>query len=114
MLKKSDITRLQQIRTFIKSNLDKELTLQSIASEFSVSVPTLRRHFKIHYRSPLHHFILQKRMQKALRMLKESNIHASVIARKVGYKRYTTFVHAFSKYHGFPPSKTQSIEQVIC
>ncbi len=114
MLTKEHMQRLQTIRSYIRFNLDKELTLQSIASQFSVSVPTLRRHFRIHYRKPMHHFILQKRMQKALRMLKESNIHASVIAKKVGYKRYTTFVHIFSKYHGFPPSKTQAIERVNC
>lgn len=104
MLKKSDITRLQQIRIFIKTNLDKELTLQSIAAMFSISVPTLRRHFSSYYKIPLYSFILQCRMRKAKQLILKNEFDLNELSILVGYKRYTSFFHTFRGFYGMTPS----------
>lgn len=104
MLKKPDIVRLQAIRSFIRSNLDKDLTIKFIAEMFSVSEATLRRHFAFYYRIPLYSFILQSRMKKAKQLILKNDLDLNELSVLVGYKRYTSFFHTFRSFYGLTPS----------
>ncbi|MBS1781003.1 MAG: helix-turn-helix transcriptional regulator [Bacteroidetes bacterium] len=104
-LSKLDIAVLKDVRHYIDNNLDIDLSVKSIATKFTMSDITLSRHFRIYYKIPLYTFVLQKRMQKALHeILFENEVSLKEIARNIGYKQYTSFIHAFSRHYGFSPS----------
>ncbi len=103
-LKRKDIDQLCEIKLFIELNLNKELTLENIAARFSMTTTTMRRHFRLYYRIPVYHFILDSRMKAAKELISKSTLTLGEVSFEVGYKRYTSFFHAFLKYYGAPPS----------
>lgn len=113
-LQPSDISRLLQVRGFVKANLNKNLTINLIAAEFSISPMTLRRHFRLHFRITLYAFILRMRMIKARALIIDNAFALDEIAKAVGYKRYTSFLHAFTKYYNVTPSKLINNRVNIC
>lgn len=104
-LSRADIAILKSVKHYIDTNLATNLSVKSIAEMYTMSDITLSRHFRIYYHLPLYTFVLQKRMQKALHMiLFKNDISLKEIAKTVGYKQYTSFIHTFSRYYGFSPS----------
>ncbi|MBW7891305.1 MAG: helix-turn-helix transcriptional regulator [Chitinophagaceae bacterium] len=104
---RADIEKLQEVKTYIDINLHEVLTISTLASRFSLSETTLRRHFIFYYRLPVYRYIFRCRMKKAKELLANGSLHLPEVATAVGYKRYTSFLHAFTSYYGVAPSRYQ-------
>jgi|GEM_PF-5652846 len=93
-----------QLKIYIDSNLDhQELNLKMLASQFAGSAKTLQRKFQEVYGCSIKQYIIQRRMEKAMALLKEKTALSQVLPQ-IGYNDTHSFAVQFKQYHGFPPS----------
>lgn len=106
----SDKKRLIAVRDFIDGNLDEDLKSLSLASRFGYSDSTIRRQFKLLFKIPIGHYVLDKRMQQAYRLLLDQELTIGEIGCRVGYCNRSAFTTAFTRYFGVPPARSHQIK----
>jgi len=104
LLYEEDIKRLEAIREYIESNLDRDMNIDYFVRTFGIGDSTLRKHFRQHYQTPLFHFIHDLRMNKAMELILNRRLSIQQISQAVGYKSRTAFTAAFSRYFHSSPA----------
>lgn len=94
---------------YIDSNLDKNLSLNSIASEVFLSPFYFDRLFHIYAGIPVSEYIKNRKMSEAGKSL-HFNKKASIIdtAFDYGYSSQESFSKAFKRFHGVTPKQAKS------
>ncbi len=88
-------------RDYIEGN---PLSLRSLSGHFGLSPRELEQIIREQHHTGLRGYILKVRMERALELVKDPAISIGEIVITVGYKDFSSFTRAFSKYHGHPPS----------
>ena len=97
---------IEQVDAIIASRLsDPDFSLLVIAEMVSVGRTTLFGRIKKITGMPPNKYILKKRMELALQLLKESNLNISEIGCKVGIDDSAYFYRVFKGYYGMSPSQ---------
>ena len=101
---KQALTLADEISAYIERNLDKRLTLEHLASLFSVSVSGLCHKFKEQFGTTVMEFLISKRLAYA-RMLLDSGAVLSVkeAAFSSGFDDPSYFCRAYKKRYGKTP-----------
>lgn len=89
---------------YINDNLDKEVSIESIAAIMNISQSTLTHCFKRELGISIHKYIIEKRLIYAKRLIEDGEIPSKVYVR-CGYGDYSSFYKAYKKLFGTPPSK---------
>jgi AraC-like DNA-binding protein len=94
--------KLKPILDYIDTNLENELSLDTLQKKFYITGSYLCQIFKQTTGSTLHEYIVYKRISRAKQLLLkgESASHASY---KSGFSDYSNFVRAFRKVTGYSP-----------
>ncbi len=88
--------------TYIKENIGKDLSVDTLASHFFLSKHYLMHKFKSKTGYTLHNYILNRRLFKATELIREG-MSISNAAAYCGFQDYSTFLRAFKKqYHCSP------------
>jgi len=90
---------------FINTNIDKKLSVQSIAESACMSATHFSRVFKKEMGLTVNDFILEKRLSKAKRMLISENISFTEISETCGFNSLSYFSSVFQKKYRISPSK---------
>lgn len=101
--KQLSTAKIAEIKDFIHFNLRAKLTLDTLSEKFNYSAWTFKRQFQYCFKQSLRDYILECRMQQAVKLLTEGITTINEIAYAVGYKNRSSFTHAFSSYYGYPP-----------
>lgn len=96
------------VQDYILDHLDDPLSADDLAAKFNTNSSTLRKQFLKQYSVPLHSFIQQKRMEKAMQLLKEGSYTIAEIGMAVGYHEPSYFTQAFISYYGLSPKHVSS------
>lgn len=96
---------LANVKAYIVDHLDEDLTVERIASLFHVSYYYLCHIFKKLTKKTIHQFRTEKLLEKAIRMLLETNDKISEIAAVCGFDNFSYFSEIFLKYVGIAPSE---------
>lgn len=91
---------ISQIKHYILTNLDKDITLTSISSEFYFSPGYLSNYFKEQAGVNISDYIVDSRMEKARSLLVDTNCKIADIAKAVGYSDAGYFCSVFKKQTG--------------
>lgn len=95
---------VSQISTFIEEHYAEPLTVASLCRIFGYSVHYLPRLFKETTGVGLKHYLLQRRLMEAKRLLQsEPNLTAQAIAERTGFNETTAFYRVFKQFAGFAP-----------
>ncbi len=94
---------IEGVLNYINSNLENDLSIDTIASEFFISKYYLMRKFKNQIGSSIHNYVVQKRLILA-RSLISDGLSMSDVCNKCGFNDYSSFVRAFKKVYGVSPS----------
>lgn len=105
MIKPSGDDGLQRAKEYIKNNLSGNLSVKSISSGANVSKSVLYRLFSKYYGCTLSEYINKKRIEKAKKLLAETDFSLSEITSLVGYKSETYFRMVFKKMNNISPLK---------
>ncbi|MCM8709907.1 response regulator [Clostridium sp. SYSU_GA19001] len=92
-----------KVKSFIKLNIDKELTREYIADQVYLNPIYLARIFKKETGIPLSEYIQKERLKVAKELLSKSNMPVSSIAAQVGYTNFSHFSRMFRKALGISP-----------
>ncbi|MEW7290134.1 helix-turn-helix transcriptional regulator [Aquimarina sp. 2304DJ70-9] len=112
---KAFINRLQSlkhrepknIKMFMTEHFDKPLDIEDYAYLTGRSISTFRRDFKSKFNISPKKWLIEKRLEKATRLLKEKNDSVTSIALQVGYENSSHFSKAFQQRFDISPKKFQ-------
>ncbi|MDI6617696.1 MAG: helix-turn-helix domain-containing protein [Clostridiales bacterium] len=100
---------IENIISFIQSNYMKyDLTLNSLAETFDISVPYLSKVFKESMGTNFTDYLISIRMEKAKNLLTHTDFKINDIVEKVGYANCHSFIRIFKKYTGKTPGEYRS------
>ncbi|WP_116871454.1 helix-turn-helix domain-containing protein [Vibrio splendidus] len=95
--------KIEDIISYIEINLDQPLSLESIASKFSMSISNLQRRFKQSYNLTINGYIRHRRLDIARQHLERGLVSITEAAYEAGYQHPSNFTNAFKKAFGVPP-----------
>ncbi len=100
-----ETTFLKNVKEYIVDHLDESVAVEQIASLFHVSYYYLCHLFKKLTKKTLNQFRTEKLLEKAIRMLLETNDKISDISLRCGFDNFSYFSEVFLKYVGVTPSE---------
>lgn len=93
---------------WLKQNLDRSISVETIAKKVHMSVSSLHRHFKsVTGFSPLQYH-KELRLHEAQRLMLAENERADMAALAVGYESVTQFNREYKRKFGLPPHRDVS------
>lgn len=105
MINKAYINRINNALVFIDENLDKELSLDLVASQAHYSPYHFHRIFSAIIGEPLNSYVIRKRIEKAANILiRKSEKSITEIASFCGFNSNASFTRAFNKFYGVSPT----------
>jgi AraC family transcriptional regulator len=88
---------------FVEAHLDQRLTLGELAALADLSVP----HFKVLFREtlgmPVHRYVVQRRVERARRLLLQGKLNASQVALDSGFAHQSHMAHWMVRLLGVTP-----------
>jgi AraC-like DNA-binding protein len=108
-LKSYDLERLFFIRDFLTYHSLQALTLSMIAREAGLNEFKLKKGFKELFGITVFGYVLQIRMNHALKLLNENHKSIKEIAYQSGYRNPAHFTTAFKKFHGLTPREAKKL-----
>lgn len=102
---KKHLDRLSDVTAYMKENYSQELSLEEVAARFGFTPSYLSRIFKQYAQVGYRTYLIDLRVQYALRELMNSERHISDIALDHGFPDSRSFAKAFKKRYGCLPSQ---------
>ena len=96
------------VLNYMKNNLEKNITLDLVASQVNLNKSYLVRLFKATYGKTPIHVLNSLRMEKAFDLIINTNMNISQIAFECGYSSDSYFISEYKKHFGETPLKTRS------
>ncbi len=90
-------------KRYIEEHLGENLEIEDICSAIGVGRTKLYEIFKKEIKMGVSKYILRRRMHRAKKLLKTTELPTSEIADKVGFSDYNYFSRVFKKTYGKPP-----------
>ncbi len=104
-LRDMEQSQFEKARSYIRANLDKNLSRTEIARQVYLSPDYLTRLFKKETGYLLKDYVLMEKMKLAKSLLVESDFSISIIASKVGYVNFSHFTQTFKKLENMTPQE---------
>ena len=101
----SEKTIGQLVKSYVKRNLTKKITLAELSLHTHCSTVTLTEHFRREFGITIMQYVLQKRMQLAEQMLLETTCSVTDISQQCGFSDVEYFSRCFKQTHDLPPSE---------
>jgi AraC family transcriptional regulator len=98
---------------YIHNHLSEELNLKLLSEQFGISFFHFQRILKGYLNESLGSYINRIRLEKALEIIRYSDLPISEIALQIGYSDCSAFSKAFSREFGFSPQKFKSNNQIV-
>ena len=96
---------IEQIRRYVEQNIHTELTREQIGRDFFMNPDYIARLFRQQTEQSLNDYIRNRRIERAKKLLRDTNLPVSLICTKVGYSYNTYFFHTFKQVAGMSPSE---------
>ena len=93
------------MRAFLLEHLEEDLSVARITKEFGISKSKLYQVCSRYLGMGIAEYICGLRMEKARRLLCETELPLADIAEQCGYRDYNYFCRVFKKEHGMPAGK---------
>ncbi len=106
-LTEEEVERMYLAKEIIEKNHNHPCRLIDLAHSVGTNDTYLKKHFKIVFGTTVFAHLLQFKMEKAMRLLKEEGCSISDVATLSGYNQISHFSRAFKRHFGFPPNKVR-------
>lgn len=102
---------VQRAKTFIETHLQDTLTAEEIAKHAYLSARQLDRYFRRDFGVSLTTYVLQKRIEMAKSLLRDTDLPIRRVGHIVGYPNFSSFTQVFKRQTGNPPSFYRSTKE---
>lgn len=99
-----DSRRILKVKEYISQNYRRELRLEDVAAEASMSPSAFSRFFKLHTGKTLIDYITDIRLGYAARMIMDTNQSIAEISFRCGYNNLSNFNRTFKRKKGCSPT----------
>ena len=89
------VETVREIHDRLLENLDRKITIEELSRQYHMNPTTLKMTFKSVYGTSLAAHMKEHRMERAARLLRETDMSIAEIARAVGYDSQSRFAAAF-------------------
>ena len=89
---------------YVQQHLATKIAVENVARRCGMSKSHFSRTFKKEHDITFQDFLIQQRMNKAVKLLKHSDLHVTQIALAVGYCELSNFTSTFQRTIGIRPS----------
>ncbi|MBJ6759719.1 helix-turn-helix transcriptional regulator [Myxococcaceae bacterium JPH2] len=96
--------QLRRIEDYIEAHLDQNLSLVRLARLVDVSTSHFRTLFKRTIGLPVHQYVIQRRVERAKRLLLEGTLPASQVALEAGFSHQSHMARAMRRHVGVTPT----------
>jgi len=96
--------RIRKAFNFIKDNYKREVSLENVAKEVHMTVPSFCRYFKSQTNKTFIQFLIEYRINNALKLLIQSDKDIKNICYECGFNNYSHFNRSFKKINLISPS----------
>jgi AraC-like DNA-binding protein len=103
LLADADMTIGQLVKSYVKNNISQKITLSDISWKLHYSTVTLTEHFKQEYGITIMEYVMKKRMEKASRLLINSEMSIRSVAEECGFFDNEYFSRCFKNYYSMSP-----------
>ena len=93
---------VENILSYINSNYNDDISMDSLAEHFYVNKSTLAKEFKNYTSQTIHSYLIMKRINVAKQEM-SSGIPPSQAYLLTGFKEYSTFYRTFLQFEGISP-----------
>lgn len=104
---------IEQCKDYIARNLRKKFSLKSMAAEIGKSSSYLSRKFSSETGIPIRNYVLEKRLQAAVNMLKFSDYEIGDIAEYLCFSSQSHFGERFKEKYGMTPMQYRQKNKII-
>lgn len=113
-LSADEINRLMKVEArLVKDFAISPPTIESLAKSAAMSPTKLKKDFKLLYGLPMYEYFQHHRMNKARRLLMETQLSIKEIGIIVGYSNLSHFAAGFKKEFGLLPSEFSARDAVL-
>lgn len=95
--------KLEQVLSLIDERLSDGLSLRELATRVRMSQFHFARKFRLSTGQSPHAYLTQQRMERAKRLLRQSDLPLAQVARRVGYQTQAHFTGVFRRHVGLTP-----------
>ena len=96
--------RIREVQVFLAANLDRDVDLQAIAHEASLSPYYFTRQFTAMVGMPPYRYLISLRIARAAQLLRESDLTVTQILHRVGFHSPSHFTTTFRRHMGMSPT----------
>ncbi len=101
--KKEIFRRIELCRNFIDNHISENISLKELSLISTMSPFHLQRCFSAFYKKSPHQYLVQRRLEKAKFMLKDTRKTVREIAKEIGLNNQSSFGRLFKKKFNFTP-----------
>lgn len=94
------VTEAEQMMT---ENFGKRYTIEEMAARFGISASALKKYFSAVYGKPVSQYMREKRMERAMELLVNTEKSIGEVALACGYEHQGKFGTAFKEFTGISP-----------
>ena len=95
---------IHTVHDYLMEHLSDRITIEDLSRQFLMNPTTLKRVFKAVYGTSVASHMKQHRMEKAAKLLNDTDMSISRIALSVGYESQSRFTVAFKDAYGILPT----------
>lgn len=103
---------ITRVKSFIKNNFSKDITLEDAARHVYLSPCYLSRIFSKEVGVPFRKYLTNVKLDYARRLLLSTNKPINEIALEAGYQDISYFCRTFKQYEGIPPHEYRNINSL--
>lgn len=103
LLSKNEELKLEEARKYLLENIHTKVSVPELAHLVGINDFKLKQGFKFFYGTTIASFKLNERMQKAMKLLTETNVPIKQISSLSGYNSVPNFSAAFKRTFGHSP-----------
>ena len=100
----SDLAWLRRVRDRMDREYARPLDVEALARGVHMSAGHLSREFKRAYGEPPYSYLMTRRIERAMTLLRDSDLSVTDVCFKVGCSSLGTFSTRFTELVGMPPS----------
>ncbi len=90
--------------TYVREHLDKKISLEIVSKLCGMSKSHFSRSFKNDHGITFQNYLAQQRIDRALALLKDSDMQVTQVAFAVGFTELSNFTRTFQRHIGMSPS----------
>lgn len=111
ILRVNELNKVDDLNSYIKLNLEKDLTIQSLSKRSGLNPNKLQFAFKYMFKATVNEYVTKCRLEESRRLLLDKNLNVSEVLSKVGFESNSYFSKIFKREFNMTPSEFRKLTE---